>query len=345
MPLSFIRADITRVECDAFAVPTDISLSGGGNVEASLFGACPELRLKAASEYERTGRFPVYVENGADRPAAVFTYVPRYNGNNEKNLEACVYSALLCASEHGCDRIALPLIGAGANGFPVGAAFSAAIGACRAFIERNDADITLVFYDRPSYSYIENLFGDVKQYISDNEIKPQITGRERGAYNVFAFDALMRPDTRKKARMKSAAPMLGSIAAPEAYECEPAEQSLDDYIKNVDRGFSETLLDLIDKSGMTDVQCYKRANVDRKLFSKIRSSPDYRPKKSTALSFCIALRLSLDETQSLLEKAGYTLSKSDKRDLIVEYFIKNKNYDIFSINEALFAFDQNLLGV
>ena len=120
--------------------------------------------------------------------------------------------------------------------------------------------------------------------------------------------------------------------------------SLKDYIATADKCFREMLFDLIEARGMTDVECYKRANVDKRTFSKIRSNSDYRPSKPTAVAFAIALRLSLDETQALLATAGYTLSDSFVFDKIIKFFLQNGKYDIFEINEALYEYDQELLG-
>ena len=123
-----------------------------------------------------------------------------------------------------------------------------------------------------------------------------------------------------------------------------AERSLGDLLADAEATFSEALLRLIDSKGKTDPEIYKQAHIDRKLFSKIRSNPAYQPSKATALALAIALELNLDETRDFIGRAGYALSHSSKADIIVEYFIRHGEYDLFTINATLFAFQQTPLS-
>ena len=151
-------------------------------------------------------------------------------------------------------------------------------------------------------------------------------------------------------RFKEKLKFNGLIKADFSAEiCSPSAipQSSDEWknrLKNLDAGFSETLLRLIDRTGKKDSEIYKKANVDRKLFSKIRNNMDYKPSKTTALAFAFALELDIDETRDFIARAGFALSHSSKFDVIVEYFLVSKNYYIYELNEVLFAFDQPLLG-
>ena len=253
-------------------------------------------------------------------------------GENGQNGSAAVYgayaSSLETAAQKGCENAVLPLIVF--EGLSKNDVFDAALSACKDHLKTYETNVILAVPGGIKGKIPPSLYG------FKNEQKEEPSGLTGAAM----FCAAATPAPRMRDSKKFA---VCEDAAVPCYEA--SDDSLQEYIKNVDKGFSETLLQLIDKSGMTDVQCYKRANVDRKLFSKIRSTPDYRPKKTTALSFCIALSLSLEQTKELLSKAGYTLSKSSKGDLIVEYYITHGKYDIYEINEALFEYDQALLGV
>ena len=161
--------------------------------------------------------------------------------------------------------------------------------------------------------------------------------------------AALTPKARAigKAKYSEERAVYRETAAPPPYAAPmqaAAPQSLSDALRNMDESFQEMLLRKIDEKDMKDSECYKRAGVDRKLFSKIRSNPSYRPSKPTAVAFAIALELDLDDAADLLRKAGYALSHSSKFDVIVEYFIVNRRFDLRELNEALYEFDQPLIN-
>jgi hypothetical protein len=190
------------------------------------------------------------------------------------------------------------------------------------FLFDHELTAYICVFDRESYSFSQKLFHDIKAYIDDEYV-------DEYGDDFFNGHFILSECCLASARTKAM----------------PSEESLREYVMDMDRSFREMLFDLIDESGMTDVECYKKANIDKRVFSKMKSRKDYHPSKETVIAFAISLRLDLDTTQELLATAGYTLSKSNVFDKIIRYFIHVGNYDIFEINEALFEFDQVLLGV
>ena len=348
MPLQIVRNDITKMKVDAIVNAANSSLLGGGGVDGCIHRAAgPELLAECktlggcetgSAKITGAGRLPCkYV---------IHAVGPRWLGGQHKERErliSCYRTSLALAKEKGCETVAFPLISSGVYGYPKDQALQIAIDTISEFLLENDMTVYIVIFDKKAYQISEKLFSDIAEYIDDNYVDEHTDNRSERLRRMSAFrDEELVCEYSVCEEEDDALEMLMPLA-PMAVASKKA-MSLDDALKQIDESFSEMLLRKIDESGMTDAECYKKANIDRKLFSKIRSDRLYKPSKPTAIAFAIALELSLDETKDMLMKAGFALSHSNKFDIIIEYFIENENYNVFEINEALFAFDQSLLG-
>ena len=342
MPFQIIRNDITKVTCDAIVNAANESLLGGGGVDGAIHRAAgPEL-LAECRTLGGCATGSAKITKGYRLPCkyVIHTVGPIWRGGffgEKKKLESCYRNSLQLALEYQCESIAFPLISAGVYRYPADQAVKVAIEQISTFLENHEMMVYLVVFDQKAVSAGQKRFREIEEYIDDTYVETSmrydIRNRKQSLPKVNT--ACNEADTCFYQEKMAKAPSSQLVR----------EKSLDEILETmIDESFSEMLLRLIDEKGMKDSECYKKANIDRKLFSKIRSNPLYKPSKPTVLAFAVALELSLDETRDMLMKAGFALSHSSKFDIIVEYFIKKGNYNIFDINEALFAFDQNLLG-
>jgi len=313
MPLNVISNDITKMHVDAVVNAANTELSAGGGVCGAIFSAAGVSRLqKACDELAPIKTGEAVITKGYSLPAkhVIHAAGPVYKDglhDEEKLLRSCYVNALDLAKEHSCESIAFPLISSGIYGYPKDEALAVATNTIGDWLMRNDMDVSLVVFDKASFSIPQELFSDVKEFINSNYT-----------------ETLSVAESQMSEYIRKGSPV--------------------DMIGKLDEPFSTTLLQIIDAKGKTDIEVYKRANLDRKLFSKIRIGRDYVPSKKTAVALAVALELSLLETRDLLERAGFALSRSVVFDVIVEYFISKRKYDIFEINNALFEYDQQLLG-
>ena len=343
MPFTIIRDDITKSHADAIVNAANTSLLMGGGVCGAIFSAAGPDELQDACDKLapiRTGE--AVMTPGFRLPAKhiIHTAGPVYRDGKqgeEEQLYSCYANSLRLAVQSGCESVAFPLISSGIYGYPKTEALRVATSAIRDFVNENDIDVYLVVFDKDAFSVSEKLLGAVKSYISEHYAeehhklrREKFPGDESNLFSVTGI-------------AERSIPMVAeAISAPT--KPKPQAKRLQDIVGNLDEPFSATLLRLIDATGRKDAEIYRRANIDRRLFSKIRGNMNYTPSKPTVIAFAVALELTLDQTADLLSRAGYALSRSRKFDVIIEYFITNRNFDIYEINEVLFSYDQPLLG-
>lgn len=354
MAFRIIRDDIARVRADAIVNSANPNPVVGGGAEAAIYEAAGPGLLRARDRFGRLepGAAVATKAYGLHARYVIHTVGPVWRDGKSGEIETlhrCYRNAICTAISMGCKSAAFPLISSGHYGFAKAEALRAALWEFQSFAEE-DIELILVVYDREAYELSEGRFSGIAAYIDDNYVDahPPLGNRGESMRLADLSDTMALP--RIAPRMPDESLQSCSIeyeaVAPEcaAAPAAAAAPSLEERMAALDAGFSESLIKLIDESGCTDAEIYKRANVSRKLFSKIRNSPDYRPSKPTALAFCVALRLNPTQARELIGRAGYALSHSSRFDVIVEYFLEAGKYDILEINEALFLFDQPLLG-
>ncbi len=345
MPLQIIRQDITKMRVDAIVNTTNEEMVGYSGVDLAVHTVAGEGLDAECRELAPLGLGQAKISGAYKLPCkyVIHTSGPVWRGGlvgESIILRSCYLESLKLAVQHKCRSVAFPLISSGVYCYPKDQVLKFAIQTITEFLFDHELTVYLCVFDKDSYSFSQKLFNDIQAFIDDE----YVDAHDEDFYDLYEFDT----DEIESAKciQPPQAPMCADACiAPRKKETSSvAGKTLHEYLKQRDQSFQEMLFELIDRSGMTDVECYKKANVDKRIFSKIKSNKDYRPSKQTAIAFAISLHLDLDETQALLATVGFTLSRSTVFDKIIRYFIQTENYDVFEINEALFEFDQNLLG-
>ena len=344
MPLFFEQTDITGLAADAIVNAANPFLSGGGGVDGAIHRAAGPRLSEACRALHGCPTGQAKLTPGFDLPAkyVIHTVGPVWRGGGfgeEKLLSDCYRHSLALAAEHGCLTVAFPLISAGAYGYPSAEVLRVAVQAISAFLAECDADLTVILTVLDPAPFRRGpLFQTLSARLAETRsARPPKAGAFRSSSPPFSGSA---PSPAQNFPLLSAEEQAPELFAPNRVDRLDLKEQLD----RLDESFSEMLLRRIDEQGLSDAACYKRANLDRKLFSKIRSDRAYHPSRQTALALAVALRLTLPETEALLRTAGYALSRSDPFDVIVETHIRAGDYDVHRINQSLFAFGQKLLG-
>ena len=381
MPFQIVRNDITKMRVDAIVNTANPMPGYGPGIDAAVYEAAGKDELLAKrQEIGIIDRGASVITAGYKLFAKYIIHTVGTSWKDGKSREEeivrrCYRSVFKLAVDYEVESLAIPLLASGSYGFPKGIALRIALSEIESFMADHDMDLYLVVFDEKSFNLSSELYGDIDAYINDNYVEEkakeeyldydamEYERRLMSSNMAMAGSALHQPsiakssispkkEKKKKRKLspkRDEAPAYGAALADEAMDmvCAmpmEADRSLDDVVKNLDKTFMELVFSFADEKGMTDVEVQKKANLDRKAFSKLKCGTTKNPSKSTALALAVALELSLDDTKDLLSRAGLALSPCSKQDLIVQYFIEREAYDIYAINLALFEHGEQLLG-
>ena len=349
MPFQIIRNDITKVEADAIVNTANPQAAIGGGTDWAIHKAAgPEL-LEARKEIGEihTGQSVATPAFQLSAKYVLHTVSPAWidgRHHEEEELRQAYDAALQLADKLECKSVAFPLMAAGTYGFPHDLALSVAIRAFTDFLLEHEMQIYLVLFNAKAFGIAGSIFDDLKSYIDDNYVSERteeeyLIDEELRANISFRYRGKVELQRRRRWELEHAEREVTGACAPQAAAPEPStaySTSLEDVLKQHEKTFSEYLLDLLKERDGKDSEVYKRAEVSKQLFSKILNNPDYQPTKSTVIQLALGLQLNLRQTQKLLGKAGYALTRSSKTDLVVQYYIERKIYNVTFINEALY---------
>lgn len=362
MPFQIIRNDITKMKVDAIVNTSNTYLSIGGGVNGMIHKAAgPELLNECKTLGGcKTGEAKITGAYNLPCRYVIHTVGPIWHGGThgeEESLQSCYRNCLTLAVENKCQSVAFPLISGGSFGYPNEKALRVAVDAISSFLlkyEGDDLMVYLLVFSKESVKIGSKLFSNIEKFIDDHyvDVHEGFRRRPNSLYSQRLEEDFLCSKSMAAEPEEACAPSLAAPSMPKArikksasvMSQMPAKKTLEEELKLIDESFSEMVIRKINEKGMKNAECYKKANLDKKLFSKIYNDVHYKPKKQTALALAIALELDIEETRELLMKAGLALSRSEKFDIIVEYFIRNRKYNIFEINETLFFYDQMLLG-
>ncbi|MCR5798264.1 MAG: macro domain-containing protein [Eubacterium sp.] len=348
MPFNIIRNDITKIKADAIVNTANPHVAIGSGVDFAIYNAAGKDRLLAARK--EIGEMPpgtVAVTEAFDLDAKYIIHVsgPAWNNGDSGEsdcLRTCYRQALNMAAKNNCQSIAFPLLATGTYAFPKELGLQIAIESFTEFLEEHEMNIILVVFEQDSVKISGKIFGDVKSFVDDQYVDAIL--KEEGVYH----NARMLGSVAEFPRAGRRSALSRNTVVLEDEEIDEDDavpaQSLDDELKSIyTDSFEKHLQQLINKKGLKNSEVYATANISKQYFSKLMKG-QIKPSKEKMLALAVGLRLNLDETVDFLKIAGYALSPISQTDKIVEYFIRNKDYNVLKIDIVLFDYGLDSLS-